>query len=274
MTDRPAVHTTRIDGESRTVVFLHGLFGQGRNFASIAKTLTPKYGVLLVDLPNHGASAWTDSVDYLAMADSVAEAIRAQCGDEQVALVGHSMGGKVAMVVALRHPDLIAELVVVDIAPDASEGASEFAYLLESLAKIDLEAVGRRSDADLALAEMVHSATLRGFLLQNLQRSEGGWGWKANLELLRRELRAVGEFPEGLEQHPYTGPVLWIAGANSDYVQPERHGEQMRALFPRVRRIVIKGAGHWVHSEQPDTFIITLRRFLDDSEKHHAANPA
>lgn len=267
MTDRPAVHTTRIPGDGRTVVFLHGLFGQGRNFASIAKSLTPRYDVLLVDLPNHGASAWTQTVDYVAMADSVADAIREESGGEPVALVGHSMGGKVAMVVALRHPDLVAELVVVDIAPDASEGASEFAYLLESLAKIDLTAVGRRSDADAALAEMVHSATLRGFLLQNLQRVDGRWSWKANLDLLRRELPAVGEFPAGLEKSPYPGPVLWMAGADSEYIKPERHADQMRALFPRVRRIVIKGAGHWVHAEQPETFLAALRRFLDDTER-------
>ena len=257
MADR--VHTTLIEGDGPTVAFLHGLFGQGKNFHSIAKDLTPAYRSVLVDLPNHGESAWTDSIDYIQMADAIADQLRTVT--DQVTVVGHSMGGKVAMVLALRHPDLVERLVVVDISPVNHSEMSEFAHYLDSLATIDLSAVGSRRDADDDLAQRVDSRTVRGFLLQNLVRTPEGWTWRANLELLRRDLPAIGGFPEDLRKQPYFGPVLWIAGANSSYVRDE-YAEAMRTYFPAVHKIVVKDAGHWVHSEQRETFTAILRYFL------------
>lgn len=261
MTDAPEVATTVIDGDGRTVLFLHGLFGQGRNFTSIAKSLAPQHRSILVDLPNHGASQWTEHVDYVQMADAVAAVVRDQA-DGRAAVAGHSMGGKVAMVLALRHPDLVERLVVVDISPVDSADSSEFEHLLDSLAALDLQTLESRTQADDELSEPIGSRTVRGFLLQNLTRSGGEWSWKANLDLLRAELDRVGGFPDGLEQHPYDSPVLWVAGAESDYVRDE-YAETMRALFPRVRKIVVKDAGHWVHSEQQQVFTEIVRQFLD-----------
>lgn len=242
------------------VVFLHGLFGQGRNFLQIAKALQPELRSVLVDLPNHGRSAWTESVGYEAVAALVASELRQRYGDEgRFHLVGHSMGGKVAMTLALTEPDLVERLVVVDIAPAGSGGRGEFEHLLDSLAGLDLASLTRRADADRALTEKIRSTAVRGFLLQNLRSDGDGFRWQANLELLRRELDTIGGFPE--LDAVFERPVLWISGASSDYVRPE-HEATMRRLFPRSRALVVKNAGHWVHSEQPDVFVTALRSFL------------
>ena len=261
MSSAPAVRTTVVgDGDAR-VVFLHGLFGQGRNFTQIAKALQPEARSLLVDLPNHGGSAWTERFDYEETAELVAEHLRDELADGPVHVVGHSMGGKVAMVLALRHPDVVDRLVVADIAPASGGSLGEFAHLLDSLAAIDLAAVGRRSDADEQLAARVDDERVRGFLLQNLRADGDVWRWQANLDLLRRDLRAIGGFPDTGDA-TFDGPVLWVAGERSDYVRPE-HDPVMRRLFPRTTLVTVKGAGHWVHSERPEAFVSVLRTFLE-----------
>ncbi len=242
------------------MVFLHGLFGQGRNFTQIAKALVPDLRSVLVDLPNHGQSPWLESTDYELVADTVASVVRDRYVDDgPVHLVGHSMGGKVAMVLALRHPDLVDRLVVVDIAPVTSDGADEFEHLLDSLAGLDLESIERRADADDQLAAQVGDERVRGFLLQNLRRGTDGFGWQANLDLLRAELPTIAGFPE--VDGTFERPVLWVAGERSPYVRDE-YGDTMRALFPTTRLVTIKDSGHWVHSEQPEAFVGTLRAFL------------
>lgn len=258
-----ALHSTSVGEPGPTVVFLHGLFGQGRNFTQVARGLEPALRSVLVDLPDHGRSAWTQRVDYAVMADAVAEHVRhdADRVGDRVHVVGHSMGGKVAMTLALRHPDLVERLAVLDISPVAGGATGEFEHLLATLATLDLPGLRRRGEADALLADRIRSAAVRGFLLQNLRAVEtGGWRWQANLDLLRRELAVIGGFPEH-EGAPFDRPVLWMAGELSDYVRPE-HEPLMRALFPRVRRLVVKGAGHWVHSERPEVVTAALRAFL------------
>lgn len=245
-----------------SVVFLHGLFGQGRNFTQIAKALVPDARSLLVDLPNHGRSAWTDGFDYVEIADLVAAHLRdGFAADGPVHVVGHSMGGKVAMVLALRHPDLVDRLVVADIAPTSRGSLGEFAHLLDSLAALDLPSLRRRADADEALAARVDDPRVRGFLLQNLRTEGDAFRWQANLAMLRAELPAIGGFPD-LGDAVDDGPVLWVAGERSDYIRPE-DGPTMRAHFPRTTLVTVKGAGHWVHSEQPAAFVSVLRTFLE-----------
>jgi pimeloyl-ACP methyl ester carboxylesterase len=261
------------------VVFVHGLFGQGKNWTTIAKGLSDRHRVTLLDLPNHGHSPWTDRVDYLDMADLVATELE-HLG-EPVTLVGHSMGGKVAMQLALRRPELLRALVVVDVAPvsypptggrtdDEDEEASPFAAYIEAMRAMDLGAVETRADADAALRDAVPSRMVRSFLLQSLVRegvgTEEGWRWRLNLELLERDLGALRGFPDPPAGASFDGPVLWIAGANSTYVLPEDR-PHMDALFPSTRLLRIKNAGHWVHSEQPEIFLETLRRFLDGVEQ-------
>lgn len=266
----PDLHTRELGAigpGTPTVVFLHGLFGQGRNFTQAAKALAPGLASVLVDLPNHGHSAWTDDAGYEAVADAVAPVLtdlRARTG-VRPHLVGHSMGGKVAMVLALRHPDLVERLVVVDIAPATSGGAGEFEHLLASLARLDLASVRQRADADDALRADIPDDRVRGFLLQNLRPLPGGadtaFGWQANLALLRRSLPTIGGFPDLGDLPPFDRPVLWLAGARSHYVLPE-HDAAMRALFPRTTLVRVKDAGHWLHADQPEAFASALRVFL------------
>ena len=258
------------------VVFVHGLFGQGKNWTTIAKGLSGDHRVTLLDLPNHGHSPWTDRVDYLDMAETTAAEIE-QLG-RPVTLVGHSMGGKVAMQLALRRPELLRALVVVDVAPveypvqggrtdDPDEEASPFAAYIAGMRALDLDRLRTRDQADEALRPVVPSRMVRSFLLQSLVRegTDGGWRWRLNLETLERDLGELRGFPEPPAGASFDGPVLWIAGANSTYVLPEDR-PRMDALFPATRLVRIKDAGHWVHSEQPETFLTTLKLFLQRVE--------
>ncbi|UVI37528.1 alpha/beta fold hydrolase [Brevibacterium spongiae] len=254
---------SRLVGDSGPrIVFLHGLFGRGKNFTQIAKALEPEYSSLLVDLPNHGDSDWTETFDYIAIADAVAEHISevTETDRKPVHLVGHSLGGKVAMVLALRHPQLISRLVIVDIGPNAGGSTGVFDHLLSSLAVLDLDQLDSRKDADAALREPIPEAAIRGFLLQNLRPTSAGFAWQPNLTLLHSSLDIIGDFPD-MGDSEFDGPVLWVAGAESDYVSRDDL-PQMRALFPRATLLTVKGSGHWVHSEKPEAFVSSLKAFL------------
>jgi pimeloyl-ACP methyl ester carboxylesterase len=267
-----ALHTTSMGETGSRVVFLHGLFGQGRNWTQVGKALARSEGaaqhrVLLVDLPHHGRSGWEDGFDYLRVADQVAEVLDA---DDPVALVGHSLGGKVAMVLALRHPELVERLCVVDVAPVPYDHLSQFEGYVEAMRGLDLGSLSQRGDADAALSEAVPDATVRAFLLQNLRRDGDGWRWQMNLDVLGDQLAVIGGWPEdqlaGLP--PYDGRVLWVAGERSDYITPA-YAEAMDRWFPRNRLTTVKNAGHWVHSERQDVFVEVLRRFLDEARTRY-----
>lgn len=259
-----SLHTTTLgddDVGGLPVVFCHGLFGQGKNWTAMAKALAGDHRVVLVDMPDHGQSPWSERFDYIAAAEQVASLLSA---DDPVALVGHSMGGKISMLVALRHPEVVARLVVVDVAPVAYDHVEEFARYIGAMRAIDLHTLERRSEADEALRDAVPDSTVRGFLLQSLRREDTQWTWRLNLELLARDLDVITDWPEDrlAGTAPYEGPVLWVGGQRSPYVRPD-YVAAMDRWFPRNRRVTVKGAGHWVHSEQPKVFLEVLRRFLD-----------
>jgi len=258
------VHSSLL-GESTAptrVAFVHGLFGRGKNFTRIATGLQPDAQSLLIDLPNHGSSAWTEELSFEQLADLVAAHLRAGFASTgPVDIVGHSMGGKVAMVLALRHPRLVRRLVIVDISPVvAGEVRGEFPHLLSALLGLDLASLSSRTDAHEALREQIPSDTVRGFLLQNLKRVDGGFAWEPNLRLLFDELGTISGFPEVLAD-PFEGPVLWVRGERSDYIDPAEL-PLMREFFPNAELVTISGAGHWVHSEKPAEFTGALREFL------------
>ena len=254
-----SLHTTVLGDGGPTVAFCHGLFGQGKNWTQIAKALSPDHRVLLLDMPNHGRSPWTESFDYVELADMVAAHLEPE---GPVALVGHSMGGKIAMCLALRHPGLVERLVVVDVAPVTYASGREFVGYIETMRGMDLAALERREQAEEALREAVPNPVVRSFLLQNLRRTDDGWHWQVNLELLGEHMAGLVGWPgDRLGEASYDGPVLWVGGARSDYISDEHAGEMDRR-FPRNRRVLIKGAGHWVHSEQPQIFLEVVRRFL------------
>jgi pimeloyl-ACP methyl ester carboxylesterase len=168
------------------------------------------------------------------------------------------------MVLALRHPELVERLCVVDVSPVAYDRLSQFEGYVAALQGLDLGSFVRRADAEAALAEAVPDATVRGFLLQNLRRDGDGWRWQVDLDVLGAALPEIGGWPADrlADTPPYRGPVMWVAGARSDYIQPA-YAEAMDRWFPTSRLVTVKDAGHWVHSEQPEVFVQVLRHFLD-----------
>jgi pimeloyl-ACP methyl ester carboxylesterase len=173
------------------------------------------------------------------------------------------MGGKVAMTLALHDPEIVDRLAVVDVSPAPTAETSHFARYVEGMRSLDLATLPGRAEADQQLAPYVPDPGIRSFLLQNLRRDpglNGGWRWQMNLSLLGDQLDAMGSWTDPTAK-PYPGPVLWLAGARSDYVRPD-YAPTMRALFPRVQLVTIKDAGHWLHSDQPDVFLSVIRRFL------------
>lgn len=260
-----ALHRSTTGTTGPRVVFLHGLFGQGKNWTTLARELAQDARVTLLDLPDHGRSLWSTTLSYPALAAAVGDALAEEGDGEPYAVVGHSMGGKVAMALALLRPALVQRLCVVDVAPAPTGAMSSFGRYVEGMRAVDLDTLPDRATADATLTPWVPDPVVRGFLLQNLRRDGQRWRWQMNLPLLGDELDLIAGWPDltAAPHHaqPYPGPVLWMGGALSDYIRPE-HGPAMRALFPRVQSVTVKGAGHWVHAEQPQVFLSVLRRFL------------
>ncbi len=251
-------HTTLGEGRS-PVVFIHGLFGQGKNFSSIASSIGDVATSWLVDQPNHGGSPWTINFSLDEQADLVAAWLR-ETVPGPATLVGHSLGGKVAMRLALHHPELVSRLMVVDTSPTRNGATSHFAELVSAMRNLDIANVGSRSDADSKLTPLIPDPEVRGFLLQNLKRHGGHWAWNANLDLLGDNLHIVAGWPS-IEQS-WDGPTWWVVGGRSDYVSGEDMAV-MRQYFPRVVSVTLKKAGHWVHADEPEAFTSILRKFLD-----------
>lgn len=253
-----SLHHAVVGDGDECVVFIHGLFGQGKNFTSVAATIADVATSWLLDQPNHGKSPWTVDFSLDEQVDLVAAWMR-ETLPSPATVVGHSLGGKVGMRLALRHPELVARLMVVDTSPTRNQATSQFAQLVAAMRNLDLQAVTSRSDADRRLTELIPDPGVRGFLLQNLRRHSGNWSWNANLDLLGDNLHVVAGWPE--LHASWEGPTWWIAGGKSDYVQP---GDMavMQQLFPRVVKVTLKRAGHWVHADEPQAFTEILRKFL------------
>ena len=245
-------------GMGPPLVVLHGLFGAKRNWASIAKALAPRHRVLTVDLRNHGASPWNAVHDYPALAGDVARFIRTHVGGP-AAVLGHSMGGKAAMVLALEEPDIVERLIVVDIAPAPSR--TTLIDALQAMKNVPLATCTRRTEAETALAESIPDPAVRAFLVQNVTVGPQGLAWAVNLEALERNFPAIVGFPDVAAGRTFTGPTLFVVGERSDYVRPEHHAV-IRRLFPAATIEIVAGAGHWVHAEAPDAFLAVLSGFL------------
>lgn len=245
-------------GAGPAVVILHGLLGSSRNWHSIGKALAEDRKVILADLRNHGGSPWADAMDYPAMAADVARLIRERAGG-RAAVVGHSMGGKVAMTLALSRPELVERLVVVDIAPVPY--AQGYDDLIRAMLAVPLHVGQRRADVDAALRQGVPDPALRGFLLQNLETADGRLSWQPNLEVLLRTMPALTGFPAELAGRTYAGTVDCLRGARSDYVDPAGEAT-LRGYFPAAVVATVADAGHWPHAERPALFQPLLERAL------------
>ena len=239
-------------------MFLHGLFGQGKNWTTIAKGLSESARVTLVDLPNHGRSLWTDHFSYTEMSSQVAELLQTEGGGDKWAVVGHSMGGKAAMVLALTEPDRVRRLIVADMAPVAY-GHSQIGYV-RAMQAVNLAMVGRRSDADAALTAEVPDPALRAFLLQSLAFDGPRATWKLNLPALAEQMPRIMGFPN--IDARFDRPTLFLTGARSDYVRPAAW-PRIRAHFPAARHVELAGAGHWLHAEAPGRFVEAVEAFLE-----------
>ena len=245
-------------GSGPPLVIMHGLLGSSRNWRAIGKELSATHSVRLVDLRNHGASPWSDRMDYEAMAADVLRLLEDE-GLESASLIGHSMGGKVAMATALASPGCVTDLIVVDIAPVRYRSGLE--VYVEAMRAVDLASMSRRSEVERALEGAVPEAAIRAFLAQNVDSSGGALRWKLNLEVILQQMGAISDWPPVLHDRTYSGRTLFLSGGKSDYVSPGHH-HAMRRNFPDYAHEVIEGAGHWVHAEAPKATLDAIRTFL------------
>ncbi|MGR8918153.1 MAG: alpha/beta fold hydrolase [Gammaproteobacteria bacterium] len=245
-----ALHVETL-GSGPPVVVLHGLFGAGRNWLSVARRLGERHTFHLVDLRNHGRSPHTRSMTYLDMAADVRAAVTAR-GIEDFVLVGHSMGGKAAMTLALTDPAGVRRLVAVDIAPVTYP--DRFAEMIRAMRALDLAAVRRRGDADRLLEPAIPEQSVRQFILQNLVFSDGRAAWRANLATLEAEMpHILGPLPVAADAR-FGGETVFIRGELSDRVTG-KHLPTIARFFPAHRVDTVAGGGHWPHAEAPAAFL-------------------
>ena len=235
------------------LLIAHGLFGAGRNWRGIARRLGRARRVVAVDMRNHGQSPHAGDMSYPAMAGDLAEVIDAEGGQADV--MGHSMGGKAAMMLALTHPARVRRLIVLDIAPVAY--AHDHRALIAAMRTVPDGAMGRRGEADRALEAHIPDRAIRAFLLQSLDTAERRW--RLNLDALEGAMDEISGWPDAAGR--FEGPALFLSGAESDYLTGE-HRPAVQALFPAARFARIQGAGHWLHADRPEAVAETVEAFL------------
>lgn len=240
-------------GDGPPLLIAHGLFGSARNWGVIAKRLSDTRQVVAVDMRNHGLSPWSDSHAYPDLAGDLAAEIEPY-GKADV--LGHSMGGKAAMMLALSRPDLLNRLIVADISPVAYSHSQQ--VQIDAMRRVDLSKVERRSDAAMQLSDAGVPPELQSFFTQSLDLAEKRW--RLNLDVLERDMADIMSFPE--TDRTWDGSALFLTGADSDYVTSD-HKPLIRKRFPKARFAKIPGAGHWLHADKPREFEAAVRVFLD-----------
>lgn len=247
----------RKTGSGEPLIILHGLFGSADNWFSIAKELEKDFTLYLVDQRNHGDSPHSEEWDYKVMAEDIKE-LMAEEGIEKAFFMGHSMGGKTVMNFALRYPEKVMKLIVADIAP--RHYPVHHQTILEGLSSVNLHEIKSRKEADEQLAKFVPEAGIRQFLLKSLGRNgKGDFIWKINLSVIIDKIENVGEALD--YENSFDQPTLFMGGANSNYIQ-DKDKEDIDRYFPNYHLIYIKNAGHWLHAEQPQAVIDTVKAFL------------
>ncbi|MCH1553524.1 MAG: alpha/beta fold hydrolase [Luminiphilus sp.] len=248
----------RLTGKGdKPLVLLHGLFGSGQNLGQLARGLADSFAVYSVDLPDHGRSPWSDACSIDSYADILIEWLTDTLA-EPVRLMGHSLGGKVAMAIARQNPELVAELVILDIA--AVDYPSRHDSVFRALRAVEQARLASRSEARTLMTTILDEPRIADFLLTNVViDSEEGLHWRFNLDGIQSgypNLLVAGDYPHG-----FTGPTLLLRGAQSDYVTDESI-EKMKTLFPLLSTVTIDGAGHWLHQEQTESVLEAMRTFL------------
>ncbi len=242
-------------GSGSPVIILHGLFGWKRNWAGIAKGLSDSHNVFLLDLRNHGESPHANEMSYHDMAADVAHFIETK-NLGPVPVIGHSMGGKTSMVLALTRPELVERLLVLDISP--VNYGHDYDDYITTMQSIDLTQVTRRSDIEPVISAVAEDRSVQAFLMQNLASGDdGGYRWRIHLDAIENHMTDIMAFPRFDTEAAYQQTALFLGGSDSDRVLPAYHSEITR-LFPASEIDFVKDAGHWVHADQP---MATLERF-------------
>lgn len=248
-------------GRGEPLILLHGLFGSADNWATVGRNLAERFQVFALDQRNHGQSPHVPEMSYPLLAEDVVDFMD-QHKLRRAHLLGHSMGGKTAMSFALRHPNRVGGLIVVDIAPRAYEPRHQ--KFLQAMLGLRLSDYASRAEIDAALERSIPEKAVRQFLLKSVARQEGGFGWKLNLPALQENYARLNEALQG--GGTFGGPALFVTGGLSDYVQAFDHS-QIRALFPAADFRSIPGVGHWVHAEAPREFLDRVAKFLADAPR-------
>lgn len=246
-------------GAGSPVLILHGLFGFSDNWQTIAKGLADHHLVVTPDLRNHGRSPHLPTHSYPEMAEDL-KAFMEEKWMFHAAVIGHSMGGKAAMQLALNYPDMVEKLVVVDIAPGQAE--DNHSGIFEALMGLDLSTMTDRKSAEAYLGERIPDLGTRQFLLKNITREENGtFAWKMNLPVLWKHFSDILAGVKG--DQAFNKPTLFVRGSRSNYVQ-DSDWEGIKILFPQAELVTIEGAGHWVHADKPQELLEVLKHFLDE----------
>jgi esterase len=244
--------------EHPPLLLLHGLFGASGNWMGVVKRLRADFRLILPDLRNHGRSSHDALMDYPSMADDL-QLLLDRLQLDSASLLGHSMGGKAAMWLALTQPERVDRLVIADIAP--VDYPSRFERIFQGLQQLPLAAIADRGSADQHLAQWVPERAVRQYLLQNLVKRSGTWQWRLNLPVLSAARETLSGFPQS-DGFSFAGEVLLLHGERSDYVKPEYRANIMRR-FPLARLRMLPGAGHWLYAEQPEAFSRAVMAFLN-----------
>ena len=258
----PVALASTVIGRGPPALVLHGLFGSGTNWRSIARLLEHRLECHLVDLRNHGRSPHASAMTYPELAADVLAYLDAHRIDT-AGFIGHSMGGKTAMTLALTAPERVRWLVVADIAPTPS--TSDHRPVLDALKALPLDTLATRSDADAALEASIPELGLRRFLLQNLVSGAAPLRWRIDLEAIAEALPDLTGFPPPRPGAVHQGPALFLRGERSDYLTA-CHEPRVHALFPFATIATVAGAGHWLHAEQPAAVVARIERFLDERD--------
>jgi pimeloyl-ACP methyl ester carboxylesterase len=240
---------------SEPLIILHGFFASSRNWRQVAEKLAANYHVYVLDLRNHGLSPHHPVMDYPAMAVDLLVFMNNHALTRSH-LLGHSMGGKIAMWFALNHPERVDKLIVADIAPVSYTHC--FNNLIQALKELPLSEISNRKQAEQWLAPHIPELSYRQFLLQNLTLKEGAYCWRVDLDIFKSQAPNIIAFPEVEHLSPYLGIALFLGGADSKYVK----AEAVSPLFPHARINMIANAGHWLHVQQPVEFLRQVENFL------------
>lgn len=245
-------------GQGDPIIILHGLFGTLDNWQTIAKKLAEHYSVYIIDQRNHGRSPHVPELSYSLMADDLAEFME-QNWIYEAHIIGHSMGGKVAMQFALNYADMVNKLIVVDIGTEKNEPGHQLIF--EALLGLELNQLKSRKDADEKMQSKIKDFGVRQFLLKNLTRNkEGSYQWKMNLGVIHENYENI--LDEVFGDEPFDRNCLFIKGGNSDYIL-EGDLNVIKQKFPIAELVTIENAGHWVHAEAPEVLLSTVLNFLE-----------